>query len=686
MVFLLTPAASAQSQASPTTPTNLPPLTQASQILALPPNLAKAEPSVCITGRVTYYEHGTALFVQDETAGVYVYYTGDRMDLKAGQYVGITGRAGQGRFSPIIDQPRLKVLPAGPSVAPRRTSLPEIQLGGLDAQWVELIGLVRYQERSGELLYLELTVPPHRIMLRVASYKGELPKDLLGSLVRVQGVVGTRSTELGELTGFHVFVNSISDIDVLHRPPADLFAQPVAAIGSLAAHFTRLDPGWRVRVKGVVTHRLPEGKVILQDDTGGLEAELRSPGELPELQDEVEVSGVAGPILDMPRLDDGVLRKTGSRQALKPVRALPKELFAGRHNLGLVELEAALLNQTVSASNRITFALEADGHLMVAHLQGPSVERAVPRLEAGSLLRLTGVCRSRKSADIEPRVELLLRSAADLEVIRPPPAAGMPGRVWIMGMLGVLGVALGASLWYLWRQHRQTERMLEFQASLQAEMLQGEQQLRRSLEERDRIGRDLHDDIIQTIYAVGLNLEDCRRVVRQSPQQAEARVGAAIDTLNSAIRSVRSFITGLEPKVLNGRELKTALKSIALTSGESSVQFKLDVDPSAANALTSSQATQLLHIAKEAISNSLRHAEPSHVRVSLDPVPGGVRLEVRDDGAGFTPEKTGGLGHGLRNMSARARELGADLQIVSSPGEGCSIVVAVPQRNSNESR
>jgi signal transduction histidine kinase len=173
-------------------------------------------------------------------------------------------------------------------------------------------------------------------------------------------------------------------------------------------------------------------------------------------------------------------------------------------------------------------------------------------------------------------------------------------------------------------------------------------------------------------------------VVRETPQQAEARLGSAINILNSTIRSVRGFLAGLEPKVLNGREFKTALKSLALTSGEGPTQFQIDVDPLAANRLNSVQATQLLHIAKEAMSNSLRHAHASIANVSLHPISTGCRLEIRDNGSGFNPETIEVVGHGLRNMTGRAREIGADLEIVSAPGQGCRILVSVPQRNPNE--
>jgi len=140
-----------------------------------------------------------------------------------------------------------------------------------------------------------------------------------------------------------------------------------------------------------------------------------------------------------------------------------------------------------------------------------------------------------------------------------------------------------------------------------------------------------------------------------------------------------------EPKVLNGREFKTALKSIALTSGDGPVQFRIEVDPAGANLFSSTQATQLLHIAKEAMSNSLRHAHASGVTVSLRPAGTAIHLEIRDDGAGFDSSAVGSTGHGLRNMAARAEEIGAELQLISAPGRGCRILVTVPRRKLNES-
>ncbi len=211
-------------------------------------------------------------------------------------------------------------------------------------------------------------------------------------------------------------------------------------------------------------------------------------------------------------------------------------------------------------------------------------------------------------------------------------------------------------------------------------ILQNELQLRHSLVERERIGRDLHDGIIRSIDAVGLSLEDSRRLVKENPAEADKRLARARETLNEVIREVRGFIGGLEAQTLTGREFKTALRSLILTMGDAhSAQFILDVDPHAADALTSAQATQLLFVAKEAMSNSLRHARAQSTVVSLKTQNGSLRLEVKDDGVGFDPNADRQQGRGLRNMAARAEELRGRLEVKARPQEGTRIVLEIPR-------
>ena len=633
---------------------------------------------------VTYYEDGMALFVQDETGGIFVYHTGGPLPVKPGQYVEVSGLVNHGRYSPIIDSPRIRQIQTGPTISPRTVSLDEINLGGLDAQWVKLTGVVRVQKFLGGGLRLELAVTPHRIPVWIPACEDRGALQLEGNVVCVQGVVGTLCTEQGQLAGFQIFANTPQDCAILHQSPVDAFSGPSVRVTDLRNPELRRDGVGRVWTEGTVTLCWP-GDLFIQDSAGVVELRTREP--FPELTPgtSVKAVGFLGSALDAPLLEDAIVRTVGTNNPPQPIQVLPEEAYAGRHNHELVEIEATSLGWADSSSIGATLALQVERHFATALLDLTHHKGVLPTIEPGSRLRLRGICcTDREPAGAQPAICLLLRSLADIKVIDAPASARGMWRQLPVAAAILTGMGLLIALWYTQKQRRQTERILQLQATLQGEMLQGEQQLRRSMEERDRIGRDLHDDIIQSIYSVGLNLEDCRRVVRQSPQQAEARVVSAINTLNSTIRSVRGFLAGLEPKVLNGREFRTALKSLALTSGDSPTPFQIEVDPSAANSLTSVQATQLLHIAKEAMSNSLRHGQAPTVTVSLHSILSGVRLEVRDNGKGFDAEATTGQGHGLRNMTSRAREIGAELQIISAPGQGCRIVVALPQRKPNE--
>jgi PAS domain S-box-containing protein len=208
---------------------------------------------------------------------------------------------------------------------------------------------------------------------------------------------------------------------------------------------------------------------------------------------------------------------------------------------------------------------------------------------------------------------------------------------------------------------------------------ESEHRLRRALEDRIRLGRDLHDGIIQSIYAVGLSLGECRRLIEPDPAQAQHRLEQSITNLNTVIRDVRNFIVGLEPEALKGREFGSALESIVAGLGvPGSTHFCFEVDPKAAERLDNAQSTHLLHIAREAISNAIRHGEASQMAIALRLRPDGVQLELLDDGRGFDCNAPNGAGFGLRNIEGRARELEARSEVLSEPGRGTRITVEIP--------
>jgi len=202
-------------------------------------------------------------------------------------------------------------------------------------------------------------------------------------------------------------------------------------------------------------------------------------------------------------------------------------------------------------------------------------------------------------------------------------------------------------------------------------------QVRRTavLEERERIGMDLHDGIIQSIYAVGLSLELGRLVADEDPKEAQGHITSAIEGLNSIIRDIRSYIMDLQPSLIQDEPLAAALERLVREfRANTLVQVNLEVDSDIEEGLADNCRQALFHITQEALANVAKHAHASMVSVELGRLHGRVVLNIQDNGAGFDSEKIGGIpGHGLSNMAVRARSLGGDLTVTSAPGEGAHV-------------
>jgi PAS domain S-box-containing protein len=239
-----------------------------------------------------------------------------------------------------------------------------------------------------------------------------------------------------------------------------------------------------------------------------------------------------------------------------------------------------------------------------------------------------------------------------------------------------------ASVLYDSYRQREREFVLGKQRRRAEEALrESEGQLRGALEDREWLSQDLHDNIIQTIYAIGLGLEECRQLVKEgSAESAESALGDAIVRLNGVIRDVRSYIAGRIPQLSSGRQLKAALGRLARTMQTThSLRFSVTVDEVAAEKLTPEEANNLFSIVQEAMSNSLRHSEARTALVSLRLRDGGVRLQVEDDGVGFDANTAVDHGQGLRNIETRARKLRGRLEVVSERGYGVRIVLDIPK-------
>ncbi|HEX7346184.1 MAG TPA: GAF domain-containing sensor histidine kinase [Candidatus Limnocylindrales bacterium] len=198
------------------------------------------------------------------------------------------------------------------------------------------------------------------------------------------------------------------------------------------------------------------------------------------------------------------------------------------------------------------------------------------------------------------------------------------------------------------------------------------------VDERERIGKDLHDGIIQTLYGISLSLEDVPEIMVTDAVEAAARVDRAIDTLNAAIADLRQFVVGLRPEQVDRTDLIGLLAALADQVRQRDVMdIELEL-PDQRIDLPAHGRGELLHIAREALSNSARHSRATFVRITLGRDGPLLRLEVADDGVGFDAGQPPPSGHhGLANMRDRAAALGGSLEIESGEG-GTTIIVRVP--------
>jgi len=202
------------------------------------------------------------------------------------------------------------------------------------------------------------------------------------------------------------------------------------------------------------------------------------------------------------------------------------------------------------------------------------------------------------------------------------------------------------------------------------------------LEERERIGMDLHDGIIQSIYAIGLGMEYTRLSYEDKVPEASSRMEQAIGGLNKVIRDIRNYILDLQPSRIRTDDLPEALgRLVREFKANTLIEVELKVDEDALEYIQDQPAEVLFHIAQEALANTAKHARASRVVVSLrQSSESELILQIIDNGHGFEVETQPGLlGHGLSNMHERARQLGGELELVSSPGEGTTITVRIPQ-------
>jgi signal transduction histidine kinase len=199
-----------------------------------------------------------------------------------------------------------------------------------------------------------------------------------------------------------------------------------------------------------------------------------------------------------------------------------------------------------------------------------------------------------------------------------------------------------------------------------------------SVAERVRLGRELHDNISQTLYAVCLTLESVQKKNALMPE-LQQRIDRCMAELRRLNQGVRAFLLELEPAQVTSHSFAGALNDlIGSFASAQDVRIEHRLDDEAVALIAPMHIAEIMNILREAVSNSLRHGGARHITLLAGRSDQAVALAVHDDGRGFTPSRSSPAGHGLGNMQARASALGGSLRIESGAGKGTRVLLTLP--------
>ncbi len=676
-------------------------LTSAAQVRALSVEAARGAP-VRLRG-VFMGEadpKGIAFVVQDATEGIYVQGpAGLVADLGRGDLLEIEGVTDPGGFAPYVVAHGIRKVGRAEIPAPMPVTLDDLHAGQMDAKWVEITGVVRSVEpkastdlgppppgtryeppakglapATGRTVKMKLAAGSARV---VVELEGDYPaEDYVDAEVRLRGLCFNLHNNHRQFVRPFVQVPRGVGLTVERPPPEKPFGGQPRPVASLL-RFDQLTGkhGHRVHVRGIVVHHRPGNVLWVRDGDRSLRVETAQRETL-RPGDEVDVVGFPARRGYSAALEDAAFRKRSAGDPPLP-RPLDDLSSALRHDADLVQLEARLAEVRRFPDS---IALTLEWRQVTVRAEMPLAEGS-PVLGdwlPDSLVRVAGVCsvNTDEAGPLgglwEPRsFELLLRTPADLAVLRSPPWWNGKRAVWILSAFLALAVGWVAVVMLAARrrlkeqEHRRAMAETEFTAILS---------------ERNRVAREIHDTLSQNLGAIAVQLELARTQAAGIGAPALDHIAAAHRLARAALADARDSIWNMRSQVLERCDLAEALEGILkrMTEGTGvAPSFRVEGNR---RRLPPVVENNLLRIGQEAITNACKHAKPNRIDVAMEFEGRLVRITVEDDGIGFVdgaPPAPDRRSFGLVGIRERAALLGGSAELRSAPGQGTRVTVAV---------
>jgi len=658
--------------------------------------------AVRIRGVVTW-RRGNGMIVQDDSAGIWLevadakragYWqaAGDPpANIHEGIEVEVEGWSNQGGFAPNILPERIRAIGKRPLPPPRPFDAVRFFQGVDDCLRVTARGVVQGIRDDGDRWLLLTAEQGKRFTVAIGKPLLQAPpENFLDSVISCVGVATAQFNTRGQFLSPRLNVTTATDLTIEQPPPTAAFESPRLDLKDIGGYQRMPLTGHRICTRGVVTHAEPGRFLYLQQECLGLLVETASqeryqPGDVVDAAGFVATSGFVA------SLAEAVVRKVGHEPAPAAIPIQPativqiNALAARRYTIArpgdyygcLITFPARVIDaQRASRGGKVLLLAGGSG---VALMANDAVFPAVESLEPGSEVMVTGIAvpeseladkalRQGQAAD-DMRVQILLRAAADITVVKKP-SWWKPHR--LLAALATVGALAAIAAGWIILLRRQVGRQLS--------LIESQLQAKAATEERQRIAHEFHDTLEQDLAGIALRMDAAAGRAQDDRSRAEFEQQRVL--LARLRAETRDFLWDLQDhQRIDGSLPESLATQAAYQRGLTSVPILLQTADTLPGRIPPLLQYHLLRIAREAVANAIRHADPSRVEVRLAGDSNELILEVIDDGVGFDVEAGESLsGHfGLRGMRERARRMSAHAVIESSCGGGTRVAVHVPR-------
>ncbi|MGH7952405.1 MAG: sensor histidine kinase [Limisphaerales bacterium] len=654
-------------------------LTNAAQVLNLTATQAAQALPVRLRGVVVDDSdpRQRALILADQSASIYLlaatnlfasYHRRDLLEIK-----GVTS---QGQFAPCVLATEARKLGVAALPAARPATYQQLITGALDAQYVQITGVVRQcwpAQPGSDTWRIVLAADGGTIPVRIPVPRD--PQIQEDAEITIQAVCLYQFNQKRQFLTPVLQVPRGVSVRIEKPSPADPYAAPLRPLSSLLQFSPKIPYGHRIHVRGIVTCSQPGSLVWIRDKSSGLRIQTRQKDDL-QPGDEIDALGFPGYGSLTPVLEDAIYRKIKESTPPTPL-AITNLSDTYDHQDDLVSMKAKLTDiQPVLSGLLLT--LEQNNTVFKAILKLPLNPNIQTAWQPGSLVRVTGICDVIYD-DSKPVMgiwhpqsfQILLRSPADLAIIKMPP--------WWTArhIILLLGIFIGVSLVVTGVVMLVARRRLNEQAHRRA---MAETEFAAILSERNRLAREIHDTLAQGLTATSVQLQLVKIHANGTSDSMSHHLDKAQQLVRDSLEEARNSIWNMRSQVLETGDLANALKNILEQLSDGIVLETHFEVAGRRRRLPAIIENNVLRFGQEAITNAAKHAGAKQIRVRLEFGEKQFSLTVVDDGQGFDPANPppSDGGFGLVGMKERANELNGKWNVRTAPDRGTEINLRIP--------